>query len=453
MAEANRLLKPETASGIAPVTLNPSWESKLPPHGSNGNGSSILAKIAPVDKRRIVFFIFLLHGLGTLMPWNMFITAKSYFEDFKLNVTTGPDEMNYKGNFMQNLGFASQIPNLLFNWLNIFVDMGGDLTNRIVYSIIFEMIILLVTIVMAMLDTIAWTGIFFWITMVSVVLLNVCNGIYQNTIYGLVASLPIEYTGAVVLGSNISGCFATIMSIICTAVFTSKRTSAIYYFVTAILILLLCFDSYFALPLNRFYRHYEKLNQNATKKSTDSKSPARVPYWQVFKKASPQLFNIFFTFFVTLAVFPAVYSDIKPSNDDFFISKDYFSLFTCFLTFNVFAMLGSLTTSWIKWPSPKFLVVPVVLRVVFIPLMLLCNYRPSSVERTADVWFDNEWIYWSFGVVMSYSSGYLSSLGMMYAPQTVNAKYQITAGMFASAMLITGIFSGVMFAYLCPLLI
>lgn len=31
----------------------------------------------PKDKMRIVFFIFLIHGLGTLMPWNMFITAKS----------------------------------------------------------------------------------------------------------------------------------------------------------------------------------------------------------------------------------------------------------------------------------------------------------------------------------------------------------------------------------------
>ncbi|KNC24676.1 hypothetical protein FF38_03515, partial [Lucilia cuprina] len=31
----------------------------------------------PKDRWKIVFFIFLLHGLGTLMPWNMFITAKS----------------------------------------------------------------------------------------------------------------------------------------------------------------------------------------------------------------------------------------------------------------------------------------------------------------------------------------------------------------------------------------
>lgn len=31
----------------------------------------------PYDKWRIVFLIFVLHGIGTLMPWNIFINAKS----------------------------------------------------------------------------------------------------------------------------------------------------------------------------------------------------------------------------------------------------------------------------------------------------------------------------------------------------------------------------------------
>lgn len=31
---------------------------------------------APVDRWNIVFFTLVLHGIGTLTPWNMFITAK-----------------------------------------------------------------------------------------------------------------------------------------------------------------------------------------------------------------------------------------------------------------------------------------------------------------------------------------------------------------------------------------
>lgn len=30
----------------------------------------------PRDRFNLVFFVLLLHGIGTLTPWNMFITAK-----------------------------------------------------------------------------------------------------------------------------------------------------------------------------------------------------------------------------------------------------------------------------------------------------------------------------------------------------------------------------------------
>lgn len=78
----------------------------------------------------------------------------------------------------------------------------------------------------------------------------VANGIYQNTIFGMAAKLPPKYTGAVVLGSNISGTFVTVTSILSKMVTSDKRMAAIYYFITALFVLLICFDTYFALPLN-----------------------------------------------------------------------------------------------------------------------------------------------------------------------------------------------------------
>lgn len=66
----------------------------------------------------------------------------------------------------------------------------------------------------------------------------------------MAAKLPFKYTGAVVLGSNISGTFTSIISILSTQFASSDRTAAIYYFIAAMFVLLLCFDTYFALPLN-----------------------------------------------------------------------------------------------------------------------------------------------------------------------------------------------------------
>jgi len=34
------------------------------------------------------------------------------------------EKSEYGSNFLAYLGFASQLPNLIFNWLNIFVQLG-----------------------------------------------------------------------------------------------------------------------------------------------------------------------------------------------------------------------------------------------------------------------------------------------------------------------------------------
>ena len=64
-----------------------------------------------------------------------------------------------------------------------------------------EILVLVVTIVLAMIETAAWPTVFFYLTILCVILLNMANGVYQNTVYGLAARLPARYTGAVVLGS------------------------------------------------------------------------------------------------------------------------------------------------------------------------------------------------------------------------------------------------------------
>lgn len=79
---------------------------------------------------------------------------------------------------------------------------------------------------------------------------SVANGVYQNTIFGMAAKLPGKYTGAVVLGSNISGTFAAVVDVLTSLVSSDIKMAAIYYFITALFVLLVCFDTYFALPLN-----------------------------------------------------------------------------------------------------------------------------------------------------------------------------------------------------------
>ena len=78
---------------------------------------------------------------------------------------------------------------------------SDNLAPRIVWTMLVEIVVLIVTIVLAMVETSSWPTPFFYLTIGCVVVLNMANGIYQNTVFGLAARLPVKYTGAVVLGS------------------------------------------------------------------------------------------------------------------------------------------------------------------------------------------------------------------------------------------------------------
>ncbi|KAJ9585198.1 hypothetical protein L9F63_003001, partial [Diploptera punctata] len=442
-----------------PVRLTPAWEeTNLPNDELNFKGvtmeQAVLEMNPPTDRLYLVYFTLLLHGIGTLMPWNMFITAKSYFEDYKLTDSITGDKTAYAAKFLPYVGFAAQIPNLLLNWINIFIPLGfgGSLTTRIVWSILVEVLVFIVTVILAMSDSSQWPGVFFVVTMGTVVVLNMANGIYQNTVFGMAAKLPSKYTGAVILGANVSGTFTAIISVISKIMSPNVRTAAIYYFIAALFVLLACFDTYFALPLNRFYRYHELLyekDQQAKRKQNMGAVPY-TPYFTILRQCLPQCFNVFFVFFVTLTIFPAVHSEIRiVDKENFIITEDFYSDVTCFLTFNICAMLGSTLATWVTWPSPKYLVFPVVLRVLFIPFFLACNYQPEN-NRNVSVLIYNDWGYWAGAIFMALTSGYFSSVAMMYCPRSVDSQYASTAGMYGAAFLITGIFGGILFTLLMP---
>ncbi|XP_071746388.1 equilibrative nucleoside transporter 1 [Lepeophtheirus salmonis] len=412
----------------------------------------------PKDRLSLIYLTLILHGIGTQMSWNMFVTAKEqnrgdwffmlsqYFVTYKLgkDYTNLNDESPYAMQFLQYFGYAAQVPNLILNWINIFLNWGENLTMRIVWTVLIEVIVFVITIVLAMVDSSNWPGLFFYLTMGSIVILNAANGIYHNTVYGIASKLPFRYTGAVILGSNISGIIVATINIISISISPNPRTAAIYYFITALFILLACFDTYFALPLNRFFRYHDyqyKKGLQLKKKSAISSSMGtmqctnptgvissrtsslvrrlnHLPFWTIFRKCLPQCFNIFFTFFVSLIIFPNVYAEVQRSDQTFFISKKYYSAITCFLTFNFGAMLGNLIATYVHFPSPRWLFAPVLLRALFIPFFALCNYRPLGVERIWPVMFHWDAVYWTGGAFFGLTGGYLSAIAIMYCPSS-----------------------------------
>lgn len=138
---------------------------------------------------------------------------------------------------------------------------------------------------------------------------------------------------------------------------------------------------------------------------------------------------VFLTFFVTLALFPAIVSDIPlvqkydfilPSKslkrfhlDQHFLETLYTPV-TTFLNFNVFATIGNVIAGYYQWPTMNNLIWPVLLRLLFIPYFLFCNY--GGINRAVAVFFPSEYAFIFMLSLMSLSHGYFSSISLMYAP-------------------------------------
>lgn len=418
-----------------------------------------------IDRYHFVYIVLLLHGIATLMPWNMFINATEYFTEYKLTTRyeNGTQvESQYKEFFISNLGIAAQLPNVLFNILNVFFHFGGDnnngcggFTSRILTSILIELVFMTLTVGLAVADTSQWITAFFYLTMATVIILNTVNGIYQNSIYGLASKLPMKYTNAIVTGNNICGTFTALMNIITIWLSPNLRIGAIYFFSSAICVLLVAFVFYIILKSNSYFRYYTERGSKTDNLigedgKLSNKNSGRPPYLYVFRYAWKQCLNVFLVFFVTLSTFPVIQSGIKPINNEYFGSiestKMYFVAVCCFLIFNSCAMIGNIVPNFVIFPGPDRLWIPVVSRFFFIPFFMLCNYVPE--KRSWPVLIQSDSLYVFGSILMGLSSGYYSSLCMMYAPRSVpDPKYAGTAGMMAAASLVTGIFFGVNFSY------
>lgn len=405
----------------------------------------------PLDRFYLTYFIILIHGIAVLLSWNMIITAGSYFTAYKLNTTISEDT-DYRKSFLIYVIWASQIPQFLFSFINLFVHFGGSLTKRIVYSVSIMIVLYMLMVVLALVDSSSWPYEFFIITMCAVALMNACNGVYQNSIFGVAGQLPERYSNAVILGNNISGTLCAVIMLISKWSSPDLRTSGIVYFVAVLLVLIIAFNSYFLLPYLKFYFYYQKLHKLHHKNESGVQEKQTFAelfgeLWSVFLEIKLQCFNIWFLFFVTLSMFPAVISTVTPRGE-FFISKDYFALVTCYLFFNVFAMIGNVLPNFFLWPGPKNVVFPILLRALFIPFFMLSNSGEKRRE-SAPVWFENEWTYIIGVIIFSLSSGYYSSLPMMYAPgEVINKKHKSKAGQVSAFFLIFGVFSGSMFSKL-----
>ncbi|KAF6365337.1 solute carrier family 29 member 1 (Augustine blood group) [Rhinolophus ferrumequinum] len=232
----------------------------------------------PRDRYKAVWLIFFMLGLGTLLPWNFFMTATQYFTD-RLNqsqnvssvtanvsrdiqtsatpATPAPERSFLSAIFNNVMTLCAMLPLLIFTCLNSFLHQRIPQSARILGGLVAILLVFLITalLVKVHLDALP----FFVITMIKIMLINSFGAILQGSLFGLAGLLPANYTAPIMSGQGLAGIFASVAMICAIASGSELSESAFSYFITACVVIILTIICYLCLPRLEFYRYYRQL--------------------------------------------------------------------------------------------------------------------------------------------------------------------------------------------------
>lgn len=429
----------------------------------------------PRDRYNAVWIIFFILGLGTLLPWNFFMTATMYFTSRLKDTATNGDAHNQTSNsseagidarsvleakFNNVMTLCAMVPLLIFTCLNSFIHQRIPQKLRISGSLSVILVVFLITAILVKVDMEPLP--FFTFTMIKIVCINSFGAILQGSLFGLAGMLPASYTTPIMSGQGLAGAFAAFSMICALATGSELQDSAFGYFITACVVILIAIVSYHALPKMEYFQYYsdtssprpgsdeenkmDLLSKEATGEkrpvvSLTDEDPHSVSVFAIFKKIWVMALSVCFVFTITIGIFPAVTVEVESTVADGGPWKTYFIPVSCFLLFNMMDWAGRSLTAVCMWPGKDSIWLPVLViaRVVFVPLFVLCNVQPRyylPVVFAHDAW------YIIFMILFSFSNGYLASLCMCFGPKKVSQHEAETAGAIMAFFLSLGLALG-----------
>ncbi|XP_008060895.1 equilibrative nucleoside transporter 2 [Carlito syrichta] len=454
---------------------------------------------APQDSYHLVGISFFILGLGTLLPWNFFITAIPYFQgrlaganhstagSLSANHTVPEDTFNFN-NWVTLL---SQLPLLVFTLLNSFLYQCIPETVRILGSLLAILLLFVLTAVLVKVDM--SPGPFFSITMVSACLVEqqphpcpsaAFGAILQGSLFGQLGTMPSTYSTLFLSGQGLAGIFAALAMLLSMASGVDAQTSALGYFITPCVGILMSTVCHLSLSRLKFARYYlakdssqaptQELETKAELLQSDVKNgipnspqkvaltldidlekepepnepqnPGKPSVFVVFRKIWLTALCLVLVFTVTLSVFPAITAMVTSSTGPGKWSQ-FFNPICCFLLFNIMDWLGRSLTSYFLWPDEDSRLLPllVCLRFLFVPLFMLCHVPQRS---RLPILFPQDAYFITFMLLFAISNGYLVSLTMCLAPRQVQPHEREVAGALMTFFLALGLSCGASLSFL-----
>ncbi|CAH0714163.1 unnamed protein product, partial [Brenthis ino] len=395
---------------------------------------------APRDSYYIVYILFYLFGITSLVPWNFLITANDYwmykFRDVS-NVTVYVRKTQFQAEFTSYLNVATAIPNLIFLVLNSLYGHLVSVKSRLQGSLVVVTLCFLVTTALVQVDTDKYQNTFFIVTMVSVVIMTAASAVFIGGLVGIASKFSREYMAAVISGQSLGGIIAAIAQIISLAFKISPLHSALIYFCIADIMVVLSLVSYVLLYKIDFFTHH--ILRGCGMGPNRHREVSMV---LILKKIWVYAFSIFAVFGISMAVYPAVTVLVEshPVTSGTDWNNIFFVPVVNYLIFNCGDYAGRLVAGFLLRPMNQWLIATAsVLRIVGVPMLMLCNAQPRKHLPVVFLW-DYEYI--AIMIVFAFTNGYLTNIVMINSTRVVEMHEREKASSVIATLLSVGLTAG-----------
>jgi hypothetical protein len=165
--------------------------------------------------KKLAYAIFVILGIGSLIPFQAFITSSSYY----LARFCGTSFANSFESFFIMFYTASQPIGL---WITILYQDNTSIRSLVLYPlIIYSTVFLLITLLVVITATSA--DVLFSLTLIGISLCGFCGALMNGGLFGLSGLLPTYYTGGIMNGQALAGFTVSAVNLLILSVTATER--------------------------------------------------------------------------------------------------------------------------------------------------------------------------------------------------------------------------------------
>ncbi len=170
---------------------------------------------ANLPGKNSAYIIFFILGIGSLLPWNAFITSSTYYQTRFCGTA-------YENSFESFFSMLYTAAGPIGLCISILFQDHLPIRTLVLYPLIIYFGVFIIITIMVLITSLD-ADVLFGITLIGIGGCGICAALMSGGLFGLAGLLPVFYTGAIMNGQGVAGLSVSAVSLLIAAATTTER--------------------------------------------------------------------------------------------------------------------------------------------------------------------------------------------------------------------------------------